>query len=311
MILSISIIDFDVEGNQTMVKKIQPVLRENINVILALIIAIPLQLLVLIIIDSTIQLNIFLYIIGIVVILLCGFVIGQKYFRKIGAIIFSVALTFMAIFTSIIILAMNYNLIIHQIILLMLYLVLLIFIESVIYLIISFIGQIYIDIIIDHKNLENHVVEDNEYSAVLIGNNLKWDKNIDTHVGACGLYLLIKYFKNTNKQYIICQKVGKSHFDKFVLDDKCQELYILGHGSKRNFSINNEDDGKIYYLEYKDAPKKRVIAQLHCANTVIGENNESLVDLLAPYNEESYVGNGYIFFFNEWWYYLNIWINNM
>lgn len=297
-----------------MAKEIQQVLRENINVILALIIAIPLQLLVLIIIDSTIQLKIFSYITAIVVILLCGFVIGQKYFRKIGAIIFSVAFTFMAAFTSVIILAINYNLIIYQIILLMLYLVFLMFIESVIYLIISFIGQIYIDILIDHKNLDKHGVEDNEYSAVLIGNNLKWGKNIDTFVGACGLCLLIIYFKNTNKNYIICQKVGKSHFDKFILDDKkCQELYILGHGSKGTFSIDkktDENDGKIDYSEYKDAPKKRVIAQLHCANTVTKGNNESLMDLLAIDKERSYVGSGYIFFFNEWWYYLNRLINN-
>ena len=158
-------------------------------------------------------------------------------------------------------------------------------IELVFYfIIIPFVGYMYIDKIATCKNVANYGSEDNEYSAVLIGNNLKWFKNIGTLVGACGLYLLIKHFKNAKKQYIICQKVDKSHFDKFVLDDKCQELYILGHGSKRNFGINKKtdgNDGNIYYSKYKTAPKKRIIAQMHCAHTVIGENNESLVDLLV------------------------------
>ena len=120
----------------------------------------------------------------------------------------------------------------------------------------SIIGKRYINKITMCKNGVNHSVDGDEYSAVLIGNNLSWIQNIYTNEGAGGLCLLKKYFKNTNKNYIICQKVGKSQFDRFVLDDKCQELYILGHGSKRSFSVNNENDGKIYYSEYKDAPKK-------------------------------------------------------
>ena len=184
-------------------------------------------------------------------------------------------------------------------------------VEFVIYFIVlSFKGYMYIDKTAMCKNVANYGSEDNEYSAVLIGNNLSREKNIHTYVGACGLYLLIKYFKNTNKHYIICQKVDKSQFDRFVLDDKCQELFILGHGSKRNFKINNKNDGKRYYSEYKDAPKKRIVAQLHCANTVIGKNNESLVDLLATDKENSYVGSGDIIFLNEWFYYIKLWIKN-
>ena len=188
-------------------------------------------------------------------------------------------------------------------------------IEFVIYsIIISFRGHMYINKISMYKNGYNYWSEDNEYSAVLIGNNLSWIKNISTYVGACGLYFLVEYFKNTNKHYKICQKVDKSNFD-FVLDDeKCQELYILGHGSKGSFSINKKtdvNDGKICYSTYKSAPKKRVIGQIHCANSAFGNNIESLVDLLATDTDNSYVGSGTIYFFNEWWYYLNLWANNM
>ena len=184
------------------------------------------------------------------------------------------------------------------------------FLESAAYFSISFIGYKYINKIAMCKKLVNHGSEDNEYSAVLIGNNLSWGKNVVTNVVACGLHLLIKYYRNVNKYYIICQKINQSDFDRFVFDDKCQELYIVGHGSKRYFRINTENDEKIYYSEYKDTPKKRVIAQLHCANTVIGENNESLVNLLATDKDNSYVGCGMIFFTNVWWYCFKMWRKN-
>ena len=312
-----------------MIVEIKHYLQECRNAIFAFIVLFPLQILILTLVNSTIQIQTGLYIIGIIVVLSFGFLIGmlllrcfidKRHFKNKVVILFSLlfATIFSVLFTTllavctVLLLDIKLNTLLNQIETLAISFILLITIEFVIDLIISFRGYRYINKIAMCKNVANYGSGDNEYSAVLIGNNLSWDKNIITNVGACGLYFLIEYFKNTNKHYIICQKVGKSHFDKFVLeDDKCQELYLLGHGSKRNFSINNENDEKIYYSEYKDAPKKRVIAQLHCAHTVIRENNESLVDLLATDEEKSYVGNGYIFFFNEWWYYLNIWANNM
>ena len=207
---------------------------------------------------------------------------------------------------------MDFNLtILNQIMILTWALLLLTVMEYGIYSGFSVIGQKYIDKITNNNKCD---CGDNEYSVVLIGNNLSWFKNNDTYVGACGLYFLIEYFKDTNKQYIVCQKINKSIFDRFVLDDKCQELYVLGHGSKGSFRMNkktDDDDGLLYYSEYKNETKKRVIGQIHCANTVIGENNESLVDLLAIDTDNSYVGSGSIYFFNEWCHYLNIWANNM
>lgn len=164
------------------------------------------------------------------------------------------------------------------------------------------------------KTFDNNNIDTTEYSAVLIGNNLAWYKNIITNVSACGLYWLIKYFKNTNKNYIICQEVNKLDFDRFISkEDKCQELYLIGHGSKGSFRINkktDENNGLIEYSNYKEAPKKRVIAQLHCANTIDGENNESLVYLLSTNKYNSYVGCGAIYFPNIWCYCFKMWIKN-
>ena len=172
----------------------------------------------------------------------------------------------------------------------------------------SIIGKCYINKIDMCKYEKNYRGDDDEYSAVLIGNNLSCIKNIFTNEGACGLYLLIKYFKNTNEHYIICQKVDKSDFDEFVLNENCQELYILGHGSKNSFKMKNGTN--VDYLEYKGKTKhkKRVVAQLHCASSKIGD--ESLVDILEADKNNSYVGHGYIFSLNIWCYCFKMWKNN-
>jgi len=173
---------------------------------------------------------------------------------------------------------------------------------------ISIIGKWCINKITNCKNEEKYQSDGDEYSAVLIGTNLSKAKDFFTNIGACGLYLLYKYFKNTNKKYKICQKVGKSDFDDFVFDDDCQELYILGHGSKNSFKMKNGTN--VDYLEYKGKTKhkKRVVAQLHCAASKIGD--ESLVDILEADKNNSYVGLGYIFSLNIWWYCFKMWNKN-
>lgn len=176
-----------------------------------------------------------------------------------------------------------------------------------------FLFQIYLNkIAIPNYEYINRIYE-GEYSAVLIGNNLSWCKNFTTNVCACGLYCLIEYFKNANNDYVVCQKINISDFNKFVLDGKCQELYLVGHGSKGSFRINkktDENDGIVYYSKYKEAPPKKVIAQLHCANTIDEENNESLMYLLAIDDKKSYVGCGAIYFPNIWRYCFKMWIKN-
>ncbi len=120
-----------------------------------------------------------------------------------------------------------------------------------------------------------------------------------------GLKYLEKSFENTNKDYKIFQKINEPIFNTVVSDRKCQELYLLGHGSKGTFTVSTnktKNNYEINYLEYKDKPKKRVIAQLHCAGTHHGINNESLVDLLAIEKDNSYIANGYIIFINVWQY---------
>ena len=177
-----------------------------------------------------------------------------------------------------------------------------------------FLFPLYLDKVSMSKNEIFRENCGNKYSAVLIGNNLRFWKNISTHSFVYGLFFLIKFFKNTNKKYVIFPKIDMPNFDRFVLDDKCQELYIVGHGSKGSFRINNrtdENDGIIYYSKYKDAPKKIVIAQLHCANLISDENNESLVDSLADDKDNSYVGCCTTYFPNIWWYCFNKWIKSI
>lgn len=176
-------------------------------------------------------------------------------------------------------------------------------------------GKSYIIKIATCQKVENHANECDEYSAVLIANNLSQkENNLTNACGAVSLYFLIRYFENTNKKYIICQEIDKFDFDRFVLKEKkCQELYLIGHGSKGSFRINtktNQNDGIIDYSRYKGENKKRIIAQLHCANTVIGEDNKSLVDILAEDEDNSYVGHGVVPCLNIWLYCFNMWRKN-
>ena len=171
-------------------------------------------------------------------------------------------------------------------------------------------GKRYINKIIDICiNREEYRGDGDEYSGVLIGNNLSKRKNNHTNAAACGLYFLNQYFKNNNKYCKIRQEVDKSDFDEFVLDPNCQELYILGHGSKKSFRMKN-DTNNVDYSEYKGKikHKKRIIAQLHCADSKIGD--ESLADILATDIDNSYVGCGYIFRIHIWHYCFKMWKNN-
>ena len=177
-------------------------------------------------------------------------------------------------------------------------------------------GKSHINNVALCKNIRNYTSEGDEFSAVLIGNNLsRKENNLTNACGVVGLHFLIKYFKNANKNYIICQEVDKLIFDRFVLkEDKCQELYLLGHGSKGSFRISsrtNQNEGEIDYSKYKGENEKRIIAQLHCANTVIGGKNESLVDILATDEVNSYVGHGFIPCLNIWLYCFNMWIKSI
>lgn len=166
-------------------------------------------------------------------------------------------------------------------------------------------GQRYLNDKFLQNNEYIHGNCDGEYSAILIGNNVSWSKKISVNMCICGLKYLEEHFKNTHKDYKIFQKIDTSCFHTIVSDNKCQELYILGHGSKGTFAVSSDksqDDWQINYLKYKNQRKKRIIAQLHCAATHHERNNVSLVDLLAIDVENSYVGNGYATFIEVWWY---------
>lgn len=166
-------------------------------------------------------------------------------------------------------------------------------------------GQKYLNDKFLQANEYIHGNCDSEYSAILIGNNVSWSKKLHVNMSICGLKYLEKSFENTHKDYKIFQKIDEPIFNTIVSDNKCQELYLLGHGSKGTFSVSSDktqNDWEINYSEYKNHRKKRIIAQLHCAGIHHGTNDESLVDLLAIEKDNSYVANGYIIFISVWQY---------
>lgn len=301
-----------------MIAEIKHDLQECRNAILAFIFVVPLQLLILTEINSAIVLQNVIVLSSSFILIILVFVytiVKRDSNNKVVILLFLLVILFLLSVTHFVSLHVAlypeyYAALWSQIKMIAISFLKLFAIEYAAYFIISIIGYMYLNKIAMCENVTNYGNKDNKYSAVLIGNNLSNMKNIDTHVGACGLSLLIKHFKNTNKHYQICQKVRKSDFDKFILDVDCKELYILGHGSKKEFKIE-KGANNIDYSEYKEKTKhkKRVVAQLHCAKSKI--EDESLADILAPNTKNSYVGCGEISILNVWWYCFKMWIKSI
>ena len=76
------------------------------------------------------------------------------------------------------------------------------------------------------------------------------------------LMLLIECLKLNNQPYKLLNKFDKKDFDKLVFDQNCRGLYILGHGRKHGLLISKNE--MLYYCEYRNAPKKEFIVQMHC-----------------------------------------------
>jgi hypothetical protein len=88
-----------------------------------------------------------------------------------------------------------------------------------------------------------------------------------------GILLLIEHFKSMDKPFKLIKDVKKENFSELVNNPNCNELYILGHGTRRSLLISEEKSKKIFkkpkkksilYEEFKNSPKKDKVAQLHC-----------------------------------------------
>ena len=135
-----------------------------------------------------------------------------------------------------------------------------------------------------------------KYVAVVLTNKSCRDKIM---VYLSGVMFLVMYLKKNEKPYKLMKKFDINKFNEFIYDINCQGLYILGHGARDRLKVGNE---LIYYSEFKDAPKKDFIEQLHCNNG----DGESLADIIAPTESTSFVSNGYRYAGENFLYFIHL-----
>lgn len=135
-----------------------------------------------------------------------------------------------------------------------------------------------------------------KYVAVVLTNK-SWRDKIMVYLS--GVMFLVMHLKKNEKPYKLMKKFDINKFNEFIYDINCQGLYILGHGARDRLKVGNE---LIYYSEFKDAPKKDFIEQLHCNNS----DGESLADIIAPKTPPSFVSKGYRYAGENFLYFIRL-----
>jgi hypothetical protein len=134
------------------------------------------------------------------------------------------------------------------------------------------------------------------YAAILISNSLSSTlepkytirvyKNCITYTCLFALYFLELYLIKRKMSYKIIEKTTYGEIREHILNPLCQELFLVGHGSKGRFKAT--DKILEYHLFKDNNHKKRIVSQLHCGPKEKGKENISLTELLATDRERSF-----------------------
>jgi hypothetical protein len=118
-----------------------------------------------------------------------------------------------------------------------------------------------------------------KYVAVVLTN--------DKSIYFSGVMFLIMYLKKNKIPYKLMKEFDIKKFQEFIYDTNCYGLYVLGHGVRHGLKISNNEI--LYYCNFKDAPIKEFVVQLHCNEY----GGESLADIIALNKDKSYVPDGF------------------
>ncbi len=125
-----------------------------------------------------------------------------------------------------------------------------------------------------YQNIKNSEV------AIILGKD-KWPIWQSLIISSyLGIRFLIKYLENNKKRFKICITPNKKEFDSITKDKHIRTLYLIGHGSKYGFCLNEKEDALRYenYKNYKGS-KKDEIHLYHCTHSK--ENPKSIIDYLV------------------------------
>jgi len=111
------------------------------------------------------------------------------------------------------------------------------------------------------KNAPSEYLVKKEYIGMIVTTNkLRLDRYLFIYFS--DIMMLIECLKRKNQPFKLLTKFDKKRFRNMIYDKNCKGLYILGHGRRHGILIS--EDEMLYYCEYKDAPKKDFVVQLHC-----------------------------------------------
>jgi hypothetical protein len=152
-----------------------------------------------------------------------------------------------------------------------------------------------------YKKITRENDDNNKFAAILISNSVSdksefnwWQrtwKNFLTNINICSVYFLCRSLEVRKCNYCIVEKILKEDLDNVIKDEKYQEIYIFGHGSKGSLITSDEI---ICYSKYAKCGKtKQIVSQFHCNHSKYEKDNLSLTEILALDEKNSYLTNGY------------------
>ncbi|MBS3084275.1 hypothetical protein J4423_05700 [Candidatus Pacearchaeota archaeon] len=148
-------------------------------------------------------------------------------------------------------------------------------------ILIAFIGSLSISLIIPNLIMKHIILfkiskykkENNPQVAIIIGYDTWRGLFVSSYLGVDYLIKAINQRGLNSKLYI---RPTKREFNNIIKDSNIRILYLVGHGSKRGFSLNKKES--IYYSDYANSNiVKDEINLYHCGH----REGKNIIDYLV------------------------------
>ncbi len=125
--------------------------------------------------------------------------------------------------------------------------------------------------------------------GIIIAKKRGYFREMDENVYADGIDLITEFLLRKNIQFNIYECDSPHSAEDIISNPNINGLIIFGHGSKCSLSFGL--NGYLDYCEVRNAPKKRIIAQLHCNSSE--KCKCSLADYLLDPDGKKLISDGY------------------
>jgi len=130
---------------------------------------------------------------------------------------------------------------------------------------------------------------DSPHVGIIIAKKKGFLRDIDKNVYADGIDLLVEFLLRRSIQFNIYECGTPQSAIKVINNPNTCSLFIFGHGTKCSLYFGR--NGLLNYCEVRNAPKKKIIAQLHCNSNE--ECGCSLADYILDDDGIKFIIDGY------------------